>query len=229
MRFPNNLRAHHEMVGNLRPSLAAAALIFTASVHATTVLYDQTATCSASVPSVQPLNTPNFTSEAADDFTVPAGQSWGVTQVYAPGVHHFMFNAPAQSVNVQFFANAAGIPGAAVAGCAYSAVTTFTDVAGALTINLPSVCVLTGGNSGTTYWVGVQPVTPAANLGIWYWSERTPQNGYLAQWQNPPLGWNEGCATWGVRMNCNLDSNPDQCFSVSGNVDVIFKDGFGEP
>lgn len=212
-----------------RPAVAALALAAT-QAHGATVLHDQTADCIAGVPSFVSDSALGLASEAADDFDVPAGQSWDVTQVYTPGVYSVSFPGTALSMNVQFFADAAGEPGNAIAACTYSGITTFTDSSGTLTTTLPSPCVLQGGISGTTFWVAVQAVTgTGADLGVWYWTSNSVQEGNLSQWENPLLGFNSGCATWGSHTACNLDEMPDQCFSISGEVDAIFADGFGEP
>lgn len=209
-------------------SIAVASLFVASGASGTVVLDDQTTTCTEdNVVSVQSLDTPAFDSEAADDIFVPAGRPWEVKQVFAQGSYVY---AHAQSVNLVFYADDAGKPGNAVDGCAYSAITTFTDSSGALTINLPSACALQGGSAGTTYWLAVQPVTGTGSaFGIWYWNENSTQKGDLAQWENPAGGFDQGCATWGDRTTCNHDSAPDQCFSISGDVDTIFTNGFESP
>ena len=198
-----------------------------------TVLHDQTATCVSGVPSVIALAQSQLDSEAADDFDVPAGQSWGITEVYAPGVYNVYFMGRAQSVDIHVYADAAGVPGSIVPGCGYSGIKTFSDSSGALTIQLPSTCVLYSPAGSTKFWLGVQPVTGTgagtAGYGIWYWTENSTQYGDLAEWENPANGFNENCVTWGVRRTCNADAEPDQCFSISGQTDVVFQDGFGEP
>jgi hypothetical protein len=49
----------------------------------------------------------------ADDFTVPAGFVWKVTQVNASGVY-YNGSGPASSVHVTFYKNDGGLPGAVV-------------------------------------------------------------------------------------------------------------------
>jgi hypothetical protein len=206
-------------------TLAVASMFFASGAFGMVVLDDQTTTCTpGSIASTQSLDSPGFDSEAADDILVPAGQPWLIKQVFASGSY---FDVKAQSVNITFFADASGVPGDPVDGCAYNGITTFTDASGLLTIDLPTQCALQGGSLGTTYWLGVQPVTgTGAAFGIWYWSENSVQHGDVAQWENPNGGFHQGCATWGDRTTCAQDTDPDQCFSVSGDIDTIFANGF---
>ena len=47
---------------------------------------------------------PDFNSDLADDFVVPAGQTWNVQSIDADGAY-FPFNGPANSFNVFFYAD----------------------------------------------------------------------------------------------------------------------------
>ena len=90
---------------------------------------------------------PPFNSDLADDFVVPAGQTWNVQSIDADGV--YLGPGPANSFNVFFYADNGGLPGTQV----YSAVNQpFSVVGSTFTVALPSMAVLTEG----TYWVEIQ-------------------------------------------------------------------------
>jgi hypothetical protein len=192
-------------------------------------LYDQSTTCSVNAQVSQKFEAANaaFDSQAADDFAVPAGVEWDVSQVFAAGLY-FNGPGPAPMVNVQFYQNIGGIPAVPVAGCTYSNLTTFADASGAFTISLPTSCELFGG-AGKSYWVSVSARMDFTPSGEWGWKGRTPQQGNPAQWQNPGNGLGSGCTTWGSIVTCAAAQEPDRCFSISGGTgnDIIFQDGFG--
>ena len=59
------------------------------------------------------MNDP-FDSFAADDFVVPAGQTWNITEVDVAG-EYSVGGGPAASFNVFFYADCATLPGTLVA------------------------------------------------------------------------------------------------------------------
>ena len=147
-----------------------------------------------------------FDSQAADDFVVPAGQTWIVQQVNVIG-EYSGGGGPAASVNVTFYSDSATLPGAAVAGGTYAAVPITTDTAGAFTIALPTSLVLTEG----TYWVAVQ-TNMDLSFGQWFWDNRLVQSNSGAAWENPGDGFGTGCTTWGLKTTCVL---PDKMVQIN--------------
>src|SRR5206468_268275 len=108
-----------------------------------------------------------FDDQAADDFFVPGTEIWTVQRVVVGGVY-FNGVGPAASFNVTFYANAGGLPGAAVPGGTYTGLA-YTNVAGVFTIPLPTFLVLSPG----TYWVSVQARMDFNMGGQWGWNDRT--------------------------------------------------------
>lgn len=109
----------------------------------------------------------------ADDFVVPAGYSWHVTSVFAPGADF----AKATSVNVTIYADSAGSPGASVYTVDVAS-DSFTDAVDTYWNNYLSDW--TGGDltipidttlSAGTYWLSVR--TLDVN-NAWYWSGYAP-------------------------------------------------------
>ena len=120
-----------------------------------------------------------FDSFAADDFVVPAGQTWNITEVDVAG-EYSVGGGPAASFNVVFYADSATLPGAVVATRAAS---TYTGGANALITLTPAV-VLTPG----TYWVSVQARQDFTPAGQWFWDNRLIISNSGAAWQNPGGG-----------------------------------------
>src|SRR5947208_13160892 len=78
------------------------------------ILYDQYNNAST-VASLSATFTdfPTFSSDLADDFVVPGGQTWNVQSIDADGVY-FNGPGPAARFNVFFYADSGGLPGAQV-------------------------------------------------------------------------------------------------------------------
>src|SRR5213592_2630973 len=156
-----------------------------------TVLYDQydnggqDATLSATF-----TDFPTSNSDLADDFVVPAGQTWNVESIDADGAY---FECPkgvcpgATDWNVFIYADNGGLPGAQV----YSTLNQPVAVVGTtFTVNLSPEAVLTTG----TYWIEIQPNMDFLTEGEWGWTDRIVQANNSAAWQG---GSDWGfCPTW---------------------------------
>jgi hypothetical protein len=155
-----------------------------------------------------------FDDRVADDFVVPAGQTWTVQQVNVSGVY-FNCAGPARNVNVTFYSDSATLPGAAVA--TYTNVA-MTDTAGNFSITLPVAAVLAPG----TYWVSVQANMDFGVGGQWGWTDRTVQSNSGAAWQNPGGGFAAGCSpNYGRKTTCIPTSGgPDNIFQILGTSAV---------
>jgi subtilisin-like proprotein convertase family protein len=155
------------------------------------ILYDQSATPTGGSSS-QNFETAfdAFDCQAADDFTVPAGQTWTITQVNVGG-SPFSNPGPAASVNVTFYNNAGSLPGSVIQ--TFSNVTTFTNYPD-FNITLPSSVVLAPG----TYWVSIQANMDFSIGGQWFWTNFGASNiGNEFAWQNPGGGFGI-CTSWGA-------------------------------
>ena len=149
---------------------------------------------------------PSFSDQGADDFTVPAGHKWTVTEVDVTGVY-FNGPGPTTGVNVFFYKNKKGLPGKLV-----------SEVDGAsFTDNFGSFAVQTGGVKlkAGTYWVSVQAdMNFTGGAGEWGWEVNSVQTGNEAAWQNPGGGF-AVCPTWGPVTSC-LGYGPDFMFTLKG-------------
>src|SRR5690606_17644991 len=133
------------------------------------ILYDQSGNPGLNSTSSQDFEAANdpFDNQAADDFVVPAGETWTITSVDAQGAY-FNGVGPADSYNVYFYADAAGLPGAEVES---QMALTYTDPSGlgSPSIPLAAPVVLTEG----TYWVSVQASLNFSVGGQWGWLSST--------------------------------------------------------
>jgi hypothetical protein len=153
---------------------------------------------------------PTFSSDLADDFVVPSGQTWTIAEVDAQGLY-FNGPGPADNFNVFIYQNSGTLPGAVV----YTATAqTYVNNAGVFQVTLAVPAVLTAG----TYWVEVQAHMSFTPNGEWGWTDRTVQANSPAAWQNPGGGF-ALCPTWGARTACTGDAPaPDQMYRLIGTL-----------
>lgn len=185
-------------------------------------LYDQTSAIAS-----EGINSQNFEStyaayddQGADDFVVPKGATWTVTEVDAPGLY-FNGYGPASSEDVHFYADANGVPGKEVK-CKSCTGVNGGDSSGSFTIPLGKGAKLKGSSKaakskGTTYWVSVVAnCSFSGGCGEWGWSTSSVLHGNPAQWQNPGGGFGV-CPTWGPITSCiSGNTEPDFSFTLKG-------------
>lgn len=178
------------------------------------VLYDQYDNFATKEPVNIPSQDPEsalevFNSQAADDFIVPAGETWQVIEVDVLG--EYDSSGPAASFHVFFYQNGAGdLPGVLVASRLKSSYTGSND----FVITLTEPVVLPEGH----YWVSVQARQDITQSGFWLWHNRTVQSNAGAAWQNPGNGFGTGCVVWVRKTACAQlqQTAPDQVFRLIG-------------
>ncbi len=152
-----------------------------------------------------------FDDQAADDFDVPSGQVWSITEVDVSGQYN-NGSGSADSVNVFVYPNAGSLPGAPVI-CSYTGLT-FSG-GPSFNVALPTPCEVSGGR----YWISVQANMNFAPNGEWYWVDRTAQNKSAAAFRSPGGGFAcPGGNDWVVKSNCISPTFPDQIFSIIGTT-----------
>src|SRR6266545_838742 len=184
----------------LRPPKAPQVVLYDQYNNASTV-----ATLSATF-----TDFPTFSSDLADDFVVPGGQTWNVDSIDADGVY-FNGPGPANSWNVFIYTDSSTLPGTQV----YSILnTTVTQVGTTFTVNLIPAAVLAAG----TYWIEIQANMTFVPNGEWGWTDRTVQANNGAAWQNPGGGFGI-CPTWTRKLICvPTTSGPDQVWRINGTI-----------
>ncbi|HSC19532.1 MAG TPA: hypothetical protein VLC74_11515 [Rhizomicrobium sp.] len=182
---------------------------------ASKTLYDQNSNDAGSGPVSQNFESTfdAYDSQAADDFIVPSGQKWVITEVDVTGVY-FNGPGPAASENVFFYKDKGGLPGVIVGQCPAVA---GTDSAGSFVINCRKR--LRPGH----YWVSVQVNMDFASGGEWAWEGNLEQHGNPAAWENPGNGFGTGCTNYEYKILCGLEApttntGADQMFAIKGKV-----------
>ena len=163
------------------------------------------------------INSQNYTSDnssplndqGADDFVIPKGKTWSITEVDVTG-QYYQGSSPATSENVIFYKDKNGMPGKTVNKG------TFTDLEGAdsrgnFAIALPRKGLKLGSGH---YWVSVIANLSFYEGGQWAWEENNVQHGYLAMWQNPS-NYYLLCRTWCTLENMG-GTSPDLMFELKG-------------
>jgi hypothetical protein len=131
------------------PSKSVSGKAAVLPVTAQAVLYSQLANDSLNGITSQDFEATfdAYDNRAADDFVVPAGVKWKVTEVTFPG--QYSAGGPLASANVTFYKDKAGKPGKVVADFPLAAIS--NDASGTITVTLPSAVTLKAG----TYWVSM--------------------------------------------------------------------------
>jgi hypothetical protein len=196
---------------------ATVAVLGPAAAARAEVLYDSTPSTFGIHPTVQDFEASLDESDAvaADDFTVPAGQTWTLQRAFVDG------RQPpppgpntTDTVNVALFASAGTLAAASpIYSMQLSGVpgTVYPD----FTLDLPGVQVLGPG----TYWFGAQAVMDFDSnvANVWFWGSVATQRGNKAAYRNPGDGFGSGCTAFAV-MNTCVDNvtNPDLSFRLEG-------------
>jgi hypothetical protein len=148
-----------------------------------------------------------YDAQSAADFKVKKGKTCVASGLNVTG-QYFNGSGPADSVDVTFYKDAGGVPGAVVK--AYSALA-YTNGA-SFNITFPSKAKLKGKN-----WV-----SPVANMsfgvgGEWGWEVQSEvAGGTEGMWQNPGGGFGI-CPSWDTITNC-IGVTGDFMFSLNGKL-----------
>ena len=180
------------------------------------VLYNQNSNYAGEAIDSQNLGSPfsAYDDQAADDFVVPEGVMWTITEVDVSG-QYFGGPGPARSENVIFYRNNNGYPGRRLRDGRFNRLEG-VEGRGNFAITLP--------NQGLTLKPGTYWVSVIANLhfdkstgGEWGWDVSSVQHGNQAVWRNPCLGcWGECGDAWGTIEDCVNASGPDLMFDLQG-------------
>lgn len=144
----------------------------------------------------------------ADDFIVPEGATWKISEVHAYGG---MGSAGGEvaSANISFFKDHNGKPGKVVAELLAAPITKNVD--GNLAIALSTPVKLKAGH----YWLSVQAQTKEVGT-VWMWNASKGFFGGAAVIQNPGDGYGIGCRDWTPIKDCVFTMPGDQMFELLG-------------
>jgi hypothetical protein len=175
------------------------------------VLYDQYDNSTATAfESNFHADDPAFVDYMADDFVVPVGETWTITEVDAMGIQ---FGPGGATFNVQFYTNSASnLPDVLVYDTTNG---TYTTNGMDWVITIPAA-VLTPG----TYWVMVQGNGSNNPFNSWFWTGRSVQSNDTAAWQQPGNAYGRNCLTWERKPICfsEVPNDFDQVFRLIGTT-----------
>jgi Concanavalin A-like lectin/glucanases superfamily len=175
------------------------------------ILYDQYNNAGAGLtPSDTFTDFSMSDADLADDFVVPAGQTWNVESIDADGVYWEGFG-PANSFNVFIYTDNAGLPGTQIFSTTNQP---WAQSGTTFTVTLSPAAVLSPG----TYWIEIQANMTFDVGGWWSWTSRTVQSNQGAAWQSPGGGWFDiFCPTWSRKADC-WGGLPDQVYRINGTI-----------
>ena len=181
-------------------------------------LYKQELDLSTNVTSQQfEAGNAAYTAQAADDFEVPAGAFWSITDVYVSGTS--VGTAYPDSYNVIFYSNSAtNLPDAVIR----TENVVLTAGSSSPTLPLASPLILGPGK----YWISVQAVLDFSIGGQWFWNTYTSGTplGQPFAWTNPGNGFASPCSTvWNTASMCLAGQLSDLQFSLNGTASTSCK------
>jgi hypothetical protein len=190
--------------------IAVLAVCFVALVSSATastgVLYDQDPGTALSASDVS-----DSSDMTADDFIVPPGTQWTLTQVDAFGSTASATHLPA-SFDVAVYADAGGVPGSQLAsapGSFYSPPDGDPSTETDWPIELPSITLPPG-----HYWIFVGAETRGSN--DWNWDHQTASGSPVArECSNVPGGWSSSS---GTPSGCAGNAPYDVQFRLHGSA-----------
>jgi hypothetical protein len=153
---------------------------------------------------------PSFVDYMADDFVVPGGETWTITEVDAMGIQ---FGPGGATFNVQFYTNgASNLPDVLVYDTNNG---TYTTNGMDFVITIPPA-ILTSG----TYWVMVQGNGSNNPFNSWFWTGRSLQSNDTAAWQQPGNAYGRNCIAWERKTICfsEVPDDFDQVFRLVGTT-----------
>jgi hypothetical protein len=198
----------------------AAFLVFAGPAGAA-VIRDQLDLASASGSySQNATNDDAYDAQTADDFTIPAGPAWRLTELDVIGFDDCGAQAWT-TAGVTIFASAETLPGAEVSTVAGLVPIAQGDIGGQrfrYAVSLTALPALAAG----TYWITVQPELPAPLDHCWDWGDTANASGSPAAYRNPGGALTPACSglAWRIRSNplCQGQSpRPDQAFLLQGD------------
>lgn len=155
-----------------------------------------------------------YDTEGADDFKVPAGKIWKITEVYVDGTY-FDGAGSARSFNVAFYSMKKGAIDKLVAACPNAGYTFDTHFDNGSEY-IECKAKLKAGR----YIVAVQANEDFAVGGEWGWLTDNSVRNRPSLWRNPNDGFATGCTDFAPTLVCipNGGEGGDYAFALYGRV-----------
>lgn len=144
----------------------------------------------------------------ADDFTVPAGQSWTLSHMDVIGVDN---GGPPPFVNIFIYSTSGTLPGSELFHQSGIPASGYPNYSAAIS-GAPAL-------GPGTYWISMQEAGGGFMVPSWAWQGRLVQDGNQATFQSPNGGWGSGCTSWTPIHTCFPSSDGvDMAWKVSGTA-----------
>ena len=184
--------AWHSNNGTLPPS---------PSPKSGTAFYNQLTPASSGYMISQTFTDPasaSYSSQAADDFEVPIGETWDITNIDIIGSYFAFTGTPINGLNINIYNDNSGRPGTVV--YQQENVTTYNEVkistdydSYRYEITLPQLLTLTEG----TYWISVHASSDMSVTERWGWQQVSGSIiGSEFHWRNPGDGFGTMITDW---------------------------------
>ncbi|MFO1505756.1 MAG: hypothetical protein U1F23_01540 [Lysobacterales bacterium] len=182
------------------------------------ILWDQTAGMTGQNFLVATFSTSAYavySSQGADDFVVPSGQTWTVNGFVLPVA--IGTSSPPTTGNPRVWSDDGdGHPGTTLACDGTNTPITFANDTVSMTLATP--CVLPEGS----YWFEFSTNANTSNYFVW-WMVNGPIANQPGQWQNPNGGFETACSAWSDLAACfpsvpSSQIGGDWAFQIIGNA-----------
>jgi hypothetical protein len=152
-----------------------------------------------------------YDAEGADDFKVPAGETWKISEVYVVGIY-FEGSRSADSFNVTFYESRKGKVGKPVKACMNASYRYDTQFDFGMEYITCKVALTSG-----AYFVAVQANTLFFEGGEWGWLTNNTVRRNPSMWRNPGDGYGTGCTDFAPTKTCiPYDEGGDFAFALLG-------------
>jgi hypothetical protein len=163
------------------------------------------------------INSQNYTSgtytayndEGADDFIVPKGKTWTVTEVDVTGC----CSGSGGTENVYFYKDKGGVPGKLVKHGSFTNLNATGNPNYQISLGKKGMKLKAG-----HYWVGVNVNCDYGGSCVeWGWTMTATVHNDASVWQQPGNGAGTGCTSWNALNNCFGDGyTGDFLFELQG-------------
>lgn len=160
---------------------------------------------------------PTYSNEGADDFIIPAGQTWTIETVTGFGGGWNGFTTGSDLVNIKFYNDDGGKPAATPfqSYLSYDCTTELAYPAANLIAGLPVPLTLPAGH----YWVSVAMVGEFSVYGQWGLHLASSISNIEGYWINPGNGFNVG-TTWNPASVLTIVPS-DWAFRLEGTAENV--------
>lgn len=174
------------------------------------VIYSQATPQAGTRPSQLFTNFSNALAQSADDFVIPAGQTWSIEKVFAPGAVN---GAPVlNAARVVIYRDTLGVPGTEIYNSGNFVPSSGTSNP-SLELTLPTAVNLPAGN----YWISVYVQLAFVGGTQWFWGATSTVTGSVAHFRDPANLFGTGAINW-TSQTTAFGTPVDMLFTLFGKA-----------